>query len=99
LRESNVWTSTLYRPREEDGFFVFFTDRTVLLRPVLGAVNLAASAVESGIGLGLAPIDHGRSLGAGLSGVLFSLPELFFVNLRKGSNDYVPIDMRPPATP
>jgi hypothetical protein len=99
LRESNVWTSTLYRPSEEDGFFVFFTDRTVVLRPVLGAVNLAAGAAESGIGLGLAPFDQGQSLGAGLSGVLFSIPELFFVNLRKGSNDYVPIDMRPPATP
>jgi hypothetical protein len=99
LRESNVWTSTLYRPKEEDGFFVFFTDRTVLLRPVLGAVNLAASAAKSGIGLGLAPIDQGRSLSSGLSGVLFSIPELFFVNLRKGSNDYVPTDMRPPATP
>jgi len=99
LRESNVWTSTLYRPNEEDGFFVFFTDRTVLLRPVLGAINLAASAAESGIGLGLAPIDQGRSLSSGLSGMLFSIPELFFVNLRKGSNDYVPIDMRPPATP
>jgi hypothetical protein len=99
LRESNVWTSTLYTPNDDDGFFVFFTDRTVLLRPVLGAVNLAAGAAKSSVGLAALPIDGGRSLRAGLSGVLFSLPELFFVNLRKGSNDYIPPEMRPPGTP
>jgi len=99
LRESNVWTSTLYTPSAEDGFFVFFTDRRLLLRPVLGAVNLLASTAESGFGVAMLPIDRGRSLHAGLSGALFSLPELLFVNLRKGSNDYVPTDMRPPGTP
>jgi hypothetical protein len=96
LRESNVWTSTLYQPNQEDGFFVFFTDRTLLLRPVLGAVNLLAGALKSSIGLGRAPLDRGRSLRSGLYGELFSIPELVFVNLRKGSNDYVPRDMRPP---
>jgi hypothetical protein len=99
LRESNVWTSTLYRPSREDGAFAFFTDRTVLLRPVLGAVNVAVGASKSVAGVPLAPVDGGRWLRSGLSGVVFSLPELLFVNLRKGSNDYVPPAMRPPALP
>jgi hypothetical protein len=99
VRESNVWTSTLYEPKEEDGVFFFFTDRTLLLRPVLGAVNLVASIAKSAMGVGLAPIDRGRFLRSGLSGALFSVPELLFVNLRKGSNDYVPIEMRPPSIP
>ncbi len=99
LRESNVWTSTLYTPSDEDGFFVFFTDRTVLLRPILGAVNLVASAAKSAVGVAALPIDRGRTLRAGLSGALFSLPELFFVNLRKGSNDYVAPALRPPGAP
>jgi hypothetical protein len=42
LRESNVLTSTLYEPNGEDGFFLFFTDGGVPLRPLLGALNLVA---------------------------------------------------------
>ncbi len=99
LRESNVWSSTLYEPSDGAGFFVFFTDRTVLLRPALGAINLAAGGAMSAFGLVAAPLDGGRSLRAGLSGTLFSLPEVFFVNLRKGSNEYIPPEMRPPPSP
>ncbi len=99
LRESNVWSSTLYSPSEEDGFFVFFTDRTVALRPALGALNLVASVAKSAAGVVSAPFDKGRALRAGASGILFSVPELLFVNLRKGSNEYVRREMRPPATP
>ena len=40
-------------------------------------------------GLLQAPTDGGRALRAGLEGALGSLPELAFVNLRKGSYDYV----------
>lgn len=99
LRESNVWTSRLYSPNDRDGSFVFFTDRGLFLRPVLGAVNLAAGGLRSLGGLALMPIDRGASLRSGLSGMLFSMPELLFVNLRKGTNDYVPRRLRPPASP
>jgi hypothetical protein len=46
-------------------------------------------------GLPLLPFDRGDTLVAGVRGAVFSLPELAFVNLRKGSFDYVPPDARP----
>ena len=42
------------------------------------------------------PLDRGRGLRAGLEGALFSLPELFFANIRKGTSEYVPPELRPP---
>ncbi len=96
LRESNTFTSTLYTPSARDGFFVFFTDGPTPLRPLLGAGNLLGALGWSGVGVALAPFDRGRALRAGLAGALFSLPELLFVNLRKGSNEYVPPELRPP---
>jgi hypothetical protein len=36
-------------------------------------------------GLFAAPFDGGRELRAGWSGALFSLPELLFCNVRKGT--------------
>jgi len=36
---------------------------------------------------------------AGLRGAVFSLPELAFVNLRKGSFDHVPRDTAPHVAP
>ena len=43
-----------------------------------------------------APLDRGRTLWSGFKGVVFSLPELAFVNLRKGTLEYGPSD--PPRT-
>lgn len=85
LRESNVLTSTLYRRNPDDSLFVFFTDDAVAPRPVFGAVNLLVGAGASALGLALAPFDGGRLLVAGLRGALWSLPELAFVNVRKGT--------------
>jgi hypothetical protein len=68
---------------------VFFTDDTVALRPLLGAANLVAAAGASVAGLVTMPLDHGARLRAGLRGALFSLPELAFVNIRKGSFTHV----------
>jgi hypothetical protein len=99
LRESNTLTSTLFRRGAHDSFFVFFTDDVVAPRPLWGTVNLLAGLGASAVGLALAPVDHGATLRAGLRGALFSLPELAFVSLRKGSFDYVrradaPTDVR-----
>ena len=47
-------------------------------------------------GLLRAPLDRGRTLWSGTRGVVFSLPELAFVNLRKGTLEYGPGD--PPRT-
>jgi hypothetical protein len=90
LREGNTLTSTIYRRNPDDSFFVFFTDDTVALRPVLGAANLVAAAGASVAGLVTIPLDHGARLRAGLRGALFSLPELAFVNIRKGSFTHAP---------
>jgi hypothetical protein len=37
-----------------------------------------------------APWDRGRMFTSGLKGAAFSLPELFFFNLRKGILEYAP---------
>jgi hypothetical protein len=96
LRESNVLTSTVYEPAEGAGFFLFFTDGAWPLRPLLGAANLAAALARSGIGVLSLPFDGGQGLRAGLDGALWSLPELFFANIRKGTNEYLPPAERPP---
>ena len=90
LRESNTLTATSYPQGERDSFFLFFTDDTVALRPLFGAVNLLAGIGESLLGLALLPIDRGETLRKGLRGSAASLPELVFGNIRKGSNDWLP---------
>jgi hypothetical protein len=95
-RESNIWTSTLYTPADSSTFFVFFTDASWPLRPLLGAVNLGAALARAGVGVLQLPLDRGRGLRAGLEGALFSLPELFFANIRKGTSEYVQPELRPP---
>ncbi len=96
LRESNAFTARTHCAGDREGFFVFFTDTQVPLRPLLGAVNVGAGLLRSAVGLVALPFDGGRGLHSGLSGVLFSLPELVFQNIRKGYNDYVPPGERPP---
>ena len=81
---------------DREGFFVFYTDTQVLPRPLLGFFNLGAGLVRSVLGMAALPLDGGRGLRSGLSGVLFSFPELVFQNIRKGYNDYVPLGERPP---
>jgi hypothetical protein len=95
LREANTLTATAYRPSADDSVFVFFTDDALLPRPLLGAVNLAAGLGASLIGLARLPADGGDTLRAGAAGVLFSLPELLFVNIRKGSYAEVPAAASP----
>lgn len=96
LRESNVLTAKFYEPAEGAGFFVFFTDGKWPLRPLLGAANLVAALARSGVGVLQLPVDRGQGLRAGLGGVVWSVPELFFGNIRKGTNEYVPPAQRPP---
>jgi hypothetical protein len=89
LRESNVLTARSYQRNPRDGFFVFFGDGRPLLRPFVGALNLAAAAGRTGVGLLTVPFDGGRGLRAGARGALWSLPELVFASVRKGTNEYV----------
>ncbi len=87
-RESNTLSSTVYRRNSRDSWFLFFTDDAPLTRPVFGLVNLVVGAGETGAGLLSAPFDSGARLRSGLSGMLFSAPELVFVNVRKGTLEY-----------
>ncbi len=89
LRESNTFTSTIYRPTPDDSLFLFFTDDTILFRPLFGAFNLAVGLGESLLGLVTMPVEGPKRLLSGVRGTLFSLPELVFINLRKGSMEYV----------
>ena len=89
LRESNTITSTLYDYNSDDAFFVFFTDDTLLFRPVFGLFNTAAGIGQSVFGLLSWPFDTGENLKLGVTGVLMSLPELLFFNIRKGSYKYL----------
>jgi len=98
LRESNTLTSTLYTPGGDDSLFVFFTDDGVALRPLLGAFNLTAALVGTGVGLLRLPFDGGRALDAALRGAFFSLPELAFQNIRKGTFEWIAPEVRPPAS-
>lgn len=105
LRESNTITSAIYRRNADDSIFVFFTDDAAVLRPLLGAVNLVVGLAASGVGLVTLPVDGGATLWAGLRGAVFSLPELFFQNIRKGSFPHIeagaptPLGSRQPEAP
>jgi hypothetical protein len=88
LRETNTVTSTVYRRNPDDPLFLFFTDEMVWTRPVFGALNLLAGIGQTLSGLLTWPLDGGHALRAGPRGALYSLPELAFFNIRKGSLDY-----------
>lgn len=89
LRESNTITSTIYRPAPGDSPFLFFSGDTFLLRPLFGTLNLLTGIGKSLFGLAVMPLEGTQHLRLGVKGILFSLPELAFVNLRKGSMEYV----------
>ncbi len=89
LRESNTFTSTLYAYNPEDAFFVFFTDDNLVMRPIFGAFNTVAGIGQSLFGFLSWPFDAGKNLKSGATGILMSLPELVFLNMRKGSYKYL----------
>lgn len=85
LGESNTATSSIYRRRSGDTLFLMFTEDVPWLRPVLGAANLGYGMANVGVGILSAPFDRGERIAEGIRGALFSLPELAFFNIRKGS--------------
>jgi hypothetical protein len=89
LREGNVFTSPVYRRPPADSAFLLFTDDVFWPRPVYGALNLGYSLLYTGAGLFRLPFDGHAPLLRGVRGALFSLPELVFVNVRKGSFEYL----------
>ncbi|WP_139559519.1 hypothetical protein [Methylotetracoccus oryzae] len=85
LAEATTATSALYEPRPGDTRFLFFTEDWPWLRPLLGSLNLGYGLLNAGGGVVTAAFDKGERVSEGLRGVLFSLPELAFFNIRKGS--------------
>lgn len=86
-REATALTSRVYGRRDADGSFLFWSDGAPLARPLQGAVNLGFAAADAALGVVTAPFDRGRRIARAGRGALFSLPELVFVNIRKGTFD------------
>ncbi|MCG6881760.1 MAG: hypothetical protein LJE96_21765 [Deltaproteobacteria bacterium] len=89
LQECNTLTSTLYHGSKGDTQFIFFTDDVVWIRPLYGLINGAYGLITAALGVFTLPLDGGELSVSGLEGTLYSLPEIFFFNIRKGSFDYV----------
>lgn len=85
--EASTLTSSVYDPQPGDSLFLLFTENVSWPRPLFGAINLAYGLGGSAVGVFTAPYDGGRRLAEGLRGAVFSLPELAFGNIRKGSFD------------
>lgn len=92
LAERTVIGAEDYRPGPTDSTFLFFTDDAVAARPLFGGANLAVASANALLGMVTWPIDGGHRLQAGARGALFSLPELAFVNIRKGSTAWLTVD-------
>ena len=85
IREDFTPFSSVYRSTGYDSFFIAFTDDTVILRPLYGILNLGAGSLYSAGAVFYAPFDRGNRLKKGMESILFSLPELIFFNIRKGT--------------
>ena len=89
LREFNTLTSTIYNDDDSSGAFLLFTDDVFWPRPLYAVANLAYGLATTGVGLLTLPVEGNKRIKAGFRGTLFSLPELFFFNIRKGSFEFV----------
>ena len=85
LREFNTLSASDYKFNDQDAYFLIFTDNNILLRPIFGSINLLAATTMSIYGSLALAFDSGKALKDGTMGILMSLPELAFFNIRKGS--------------
>ncbi|EPG76414.1 hypothetical protein LEP1GSC058_1257 [Leptospira fainei serovar Hurstbridge str. BUT 6] len=85
LRESNTISSTIYESNPEDSSFLFFTDDVFFVRPIYGIANLGYGLGNGIFGVFTLPFDGGKRIKSGFQSAFFSLPELAFFNIRKGS--------------
>ena len=85
FREGNTLSTTTYTRRMEDTPFLFFTDDVKWTRPVLGLANLVWSVAYGLAGVVTLPINGGEPVHQAVRGMFYSLPELVFFNIRKGT--------------
>jgi hypothetical protein len=85
LREFNTLSASDYKFNDQDAAFLIFTDNNILMRPIFGSINLVAATSMSIYGSLVLAFDSGKALKDGTMGILMSLPELAFFNIRKGS--------------
>jgi hypothetical protein len=85
FREGNTLSTTVYRSRTDDTPFLFFTDDVKWARPVLGLANLVWSTAHGLAGIFTLPVKGVEPVHQALRGMFYSLPELVFFNIRKGT--------------
>jgi hypothetical protein len=85
VREAMTLTSRTYRPNSADSRFLFFSDGPVWARPLIGIANLGYGVGATALGIFAAPFDRGEGLRRGAQGILMSVPELFFFQIRQGT--------------
>lgn len=96
VREGNTLTTRLYTARPGDSTFLIFTENLFWSRPLAGLINLSYAGLHTVPGVFMAPFDAGETLEAAGTGMFYSLPEILFFNIRKGSYEYVPNDAYTP---
>ncbi len=84
-----TYLSSVYEFNPYDSHFLMFTDDTLLLRPAFGLFNFTAGLGEFGTGFFTFPFSGTKRWRKGVKGMFFSLPEMVFFNVRKGSFPYV----------
>ncbi|NPA94728.1 MAG: hypothetical protein GXO58_04800 [Thermodesulfobacteria bacterium] len=90
LREFNTITSSIYHRNTVDTSFLLFSDDVLIPRPIYGCINVIYAGLNMAIGVLEAPFDKGARFSQGGWGLVYSIPELFMVNIRKGTFAWVP---------
>ncbi|MFK7897890.1 MAG: hypothetical protein AB8G23_18800 [Myxococcota bacterium] len=89
-REFATFTSRTYAANQDDSRFVFFSDGPPAIRPLIGLANFTYGAAGALVGVLEAPFDRGVGLRRGIQGMIMSVPELFFFQVRQGSYRILP---------
>lgn len=85
VTEMSTISSRYYVWNERDSWFLFFAENRPVARPLFGVVNLFFGGAQSLIGFGAVPFDRGQRLSRGIRGMAFSLSEVAFISVRKGT--------------
>jgi hypothetical protein len=85
VAETSTISSRYYDWNERDSWFLFFSENRPVVRPLFGVVNLLFGGAQTIFGLGAVPFDGGQRLSRGIRGMAFSLSEVGFISVRKGT--------------